>query len=108
LGCPQGGKGTLGGPFADAHLGSDLGPGVALGAQRGYLGGVHNNPRPSQLLAFSSGITQSGSDPLLNEGGLKFSHRADDLKHQPTGRGAQGQVVTQTDEGHARGGEISE
>ena len=55
-------------------------------SQPRHLVAIHNPARTPQRLPLELRVAQSGPNSLLNEGTLKFSHRTNDLKHEPTGR----------------------
>ena len=48
----------------------------------------------------------AGGYPFLDQLPLKLSHGANDVQHEPTGRGAEVEVVGQGYEGHPIGAEI--
>jgi hypothetical protein len=53
------------------------------------------------VLSFGASIPQSSANPFLDQCPLKFGHCADDLKHEPTRRGTEVEVISQTDESYS-------
>jgi len=69
-------------------------------SQPRHLVAIDNSPRPSQRLPLELRIAQPGPYTFLNEGTLEFSHRTDDLKHEPSRRCGKVQIVPHADKGH--------
>jgi hypothetical protein len=44
---------------------------------------IQGYKRTAKPLALRTSIPQPGTNPLLSQRTLKFSHRTDDLKHEP-------------------------
>jgi hypothetical protein len=71
-------EGPLGCPLGNACFSPDGTPRVALGAWGRYHGTVYGDSRPSEPLAFSPGIPNTGADTLGNQAALKLG---DSAKH---------------------------
>src|SRR5579864_1304134 len=71
-------------PQSHVHFSCNLTPRKTLGAQGQNFGRVYYSVGPSNPLAFSFRVAKASFHAFLNQCALKFCHRSDDLKHQPT------------------------
>src|ERR1019366_3840722 len=71
-----------------------------LFSQLGHLITAHYPTRTPQRLPFELRIAQTRPDTFLNQRAFKFSHRTNDLKHEPSRRCGKVQIVPHADKGH--------
>src|SRR5512133_446866 len=69
-------------------------------SQPGHVVAVDYPARPAERLSPELRISQPGTYTLLNKGAFELCHCPDDLKHQPTRRRGQIQVIPQTHKSH--------